>query len=64
MPGLPVAGLAALAGRHSVRLTPASGDGCGGYSLFAYSPRSFGRHNCLVRHDNDVIIESRYGFAD
>jgi hypothetical protein len=63
-PGLPVARLAALAAADDVRLTAASGDGFGGFSLFAYSPRSFGRHNCLVRHDNDVIIESRYGFAD
>lgn len=63
-PGLPFAQLAALADKHNVRLVPGSHDGSGAYSLLAHTPRSFGRHTCLVRHDKRVVIESQYGFAD
>lgn len=63
-PGFPFAQLAALAGKHHVRLVPGSRDGSGTHSLLAHTPRSYGRHTCLVWHDNHVVIESQYGFAD
>jgi len=63
-PGFPFDQLAALADKHHVRLVPGSSDGSGAYSSLAYTPRSYGRHTCLVWHDNHVIIKSQYGFAD
>ena len=63
-PGLPSVALAALADKHHVRLLPGSRDSSGAHSLLAHTPRSYGRHTCLVRHDNHVVIESQLGFAD
>jgi hypothetical protein len=63
-PGLPFPRLAALADRHGVRLTPGPSDGSGTRSLLAHAPQSFGRHTCLVRHDNNAVLESQYGFSD
>jgi hypothetical protein len=63
-PGLPFDQLAALADKHHVRLVPGSRDSSGAYSSLAYTPKSYGRHTCLVLHDKHVVIESRYGFAD
>lgn len=63
-PGLPFAQLAALAEQHHVRLVPGSRDASGPRSLLAHTPRSYGRHTCLVWHDDRVVIQSRYGFAD
>lgn len=63
-PGLPFARLAVLADKHHLRLVPGSRDGSGAYSLLAHTPRSYGRHTCLVRHDNHVVIESQNGFSD
>jgi hypothetical protein len=64
-PGISTAQLADLAKKHDVRLNlPGSRDGSGVYSVLAHTPRSFGRHTCMVRHDNSTVIESRYGYAD
>lgn len=64
VPGLPFAELVALAGKHDVRLTAGADDGSGAQSLLAHTPRSYGRHTCLVRHDGKTVIESRYEFTD
>lgn len=64
VPGLAFAQLAILADKHDVRLVPGSRDGSGAHSLLAHTSRSYGRHTCLVRHDNHVVIESQYGFSD
>lgn len=64
-PGLPVAQLAKLADRHNVRYSfPGMRETSGNYLAIVSTPRSFGRHTCAVRHDNTVVIESRYGYAD
>lgn len=64
-PGISTAQLEGLAKKHDVRLSmPGSRDGSGAYSALAHTPRSFGRHTCLVRHDNSVVSGSRYGYAD
>jgi len=64
-PGLPVSQIADLAKEHNVRyVLPGSVDNSGGYRVLVSSPRSFGRHTCLIRHDHVRVIESRYGYAD
>ena len=64
-PGLPASRIADLAKEHNVRCSqPGSVDKSGGYRVLASSPRSFGRHTCIIRHDNDQVIESRYGYTD
>jgi hypothetical protein len=64
-PGITIAQLSELAKKHDIRLSmPGSRDGSGAYSALAHTPRSFGRHTCMVRHDNSAVIESRYGYAD
>lgn len=63
-PGLPVAEMAALARKHELRLTPTGRDLAGVQSLLAHSTKSFGRHTCLVRHDDKQIIDSRSSFVD
>lgn len=62
--GLPTAGLAALAEQHHVRLVSLSADNTGLHTVLAHAPRSYGRHTCRVRHDTQVVIESRHAFAD
>lgn len=64
-PGLPIAQLAGTAKNYDVRYTlPGFRDNSGSYWTLVNTPRSFGRHTCMVRHDNTVVIESRYGYAD
>lgn len=64
-PGLPVAQLAGLAKRYDVRFSlPGSSGGSGVYLVPVSTPRSFGRHTCMVRHDNTVVAGSQYGYAD
>lgn len=64
-PGIPVAQLADLAKKHDVRYKlPGLREGSGTYVALVNTPRSFGRHTCMVRHDNAVVIEGRYAFAD
>ena len=64
-PGISTAQLADLAKKHDVRLNmPGARDGSGVYSALAHTPRSFGRHTCMVRHDNAVVIGGQYGYAD
>jgi hypothetical protein len=63
-PGFPVAKLPALAARHHVRLKPGPRDPSGDRTVLAHTPRSYGRHTCLVRHDGNVVIDRRFGFAD
>ena len=64
-PGLPTVQLAGLVKKHDVRLNmPGSREGSGLYLVLAHTPRSFGRHTCMVRHDNAVVIESQYKYAD
>jgi hypothetical protein len=64
-PGLPTAQLAGLAKKHDVRLgLPGSRDDSGVYLTLVHTPRSFGRHTCMVRHDNTAVIGSQYGYAD
>jgi hypothetical protein len=64
-PGLPISQLAVLAKKHDVRYTlPGLREESGKYRISVNTPRSFGRHTCLVQHDNRVIIARRYEFAD
>lgn len=64
-PGIPVMQLAGLAKKHDVRFSlPGVRDETGAYLTLVNTPRSFGRHTCMVRHDNTVIIESQYRYAD
>jgi hypothetical protein len=64
-PGLPIAQLADLAKKYDVRLRlPGSREDSGVYWTLVYTPRSYGRHTCMVRHDNTVVIGSQYGYAD
>jgi hypothetical protein len=63
-PGFPVAELPALAARHHVRLRPGLRDVSGARTLLAHTPRSYGRHTCLVRHDDSVVIDRRFSYAD
>lgn len=63
-PGLPVTELAALAERHGVRLRKMSGADSGPPSLLAHTARSYGRHTCVIVHDNQIVVESRNSFAD
>jgi len=64
-PGTPIAQLAVLAKEHDLRYKlPGLREESGVYLAIVNTPRSFGRHTCLVRHDNAVIIASQYGFAD
>ena len=64
-PGLPIAKLAGLAKQHDVRYTlPGLREDSGTYLVLVNTPRSFGRHTCMVRHDNAVVIASQDGFAD
>lgn len=63
-PGLPAAQLADLAKKHGVRLSlPGSREDSGVYLTLVHTPRSFGRHTCMVRHDNTVVIGSQYKYA-
>ncbi len=57
MPGLPVAELPALAAKHNVRLKPGLRDTAGARTLLAHTPRSYGRHTCTVRHDDNVVLD-------
>jgi hypothetical protein len=64
-PGIPIAQIADLAKKHDVRYTfPGLREDSGTYLILVNTPRSFGRHTCIVRHDNAVVIASRFGFAD
>lgn len=64
-PGLPIAQLEVLAKKHDVRYTlPGLREGSGTFQTLVNTPRSFGRHTCLVRHDNVSVITSEYLFAD
>jgi len=63
-PGLPYAQLAPAAEKHGLQLTQGPRDASGAYSLLAHTPRSYGRHTCMVRHDNQAVIDSRYQFSD
>jgi len=63
-PGFRVAELPALAARHHVRLKPGPRDASGARTVLVHTPRSHGRHTCLVRHDGNVVIDRRFGFAD
>lgn len=64
-PGLPVAQLKGLAEEHDVRLDlPGSREDSGAYLAVAHTPRSFGRHTCMVRHDGNAVSGSQYGYAD
>ena len=64
-PGLPAAQLAGLAKKHDVRLNmPGSRENSGMYLVVAQTPRSFGRHTCMVRHDGNTVTGSRHGYAD
>jgi len=64
-PGLPVAQLAVLAKRYDVRFSlPGSRADSGVYLVPVNTPRSFGRHTCVVRHDNTIVTGSQYGYAD
>ncbi|HEU0282997.1 MAG TPA: hypothetical protein VFQ99_04385 [Gallionella sp.] len=64
-PGLPTAQLAGLAKKYNVHLgLPGSRDDSGAYSTLVHTPRSFGRHACMVRHDNAVVIGSQYIHTD
>lgn len=63
--GRPIAQLTVLAKKHDVRYTmPGSRENSGTYRTLVNTPRSFGRHTCLVRHDSTVVISSQYGFTD
>lgn len=64
-PGIPIMQLAGLAKKHDVRFSlPGVREDTGVYLTFVNTPRSFGRHTCMVRHDNIVIIESQYRYSD
>ena len=64
-PGIPIMQLAALAKKHDVRFSlPGVRDDTGAYLTLVNTPRSFGRHTCMVRHDNTAILESQYRYAD
>ena len=64
-PGISTAQLGDLAKKHDIRLNmPGLREGAGVYSALAQTPRSFGRHTCKLRHDNNVVIGSQYGYAD
>ncbi len=64
-PGTPVAQLEQLAKKHDVRYKlPGLREDSGAYVATVNTPRSFGRHTCMVRHDNTRVIEGWYAFAD
>lgn len=64
-PGVSTAQLADLAKKHDIRLkVPGLREASGMYSVLAHTPRSFGRHARMVRHDNSAVIGSQYGYAD
>lgn len=64
-PGISIAQVTVLAKKHDLRYKlPGLREESGVYLTIVNTPRSFGRHTCLVRHDNAVIIASRYGFSD
>lgn len=62
---LPVPELAALAQKHGVSIRlPGVREDAGTYSVLANTWRSYGRHTCLVRHDNTKVLSSQYGYVD
>ena len=64
-PGMPIAQLNDLARKYDVRLNmPGTREGSGVYLALASTPRSFGRHTCLVRHDSHTVSASQNGHAD
>lgn len=64
-PGIPVAQLANLAKKHDVRYAlPGLRGHSGTYRLVVTTPRAFGRHTCIVQHDNVLVIAARYGTED
>lgn len=63
--GLPIAQLGDLAKRYDVRYRlPGSCEASGLCRVYVNTPRSFGRHVCMVQHDNDRVIGSQYIYAD
>ncbi len=64
-PGMPIVQLANLARKYDVRFTmPGLREDSVKYRMLVSTPRSFGRHTCMLKHDNTVIIESQYRNAD
>lgn len=64
-PGSPVARIAVLAKKYGVSYRlPGLREDSGAYLAFVNTSRSYGRHTCIVKHDNNVIIGSHYQYAD
>lgn len=64
-PGLQVAQIAVLAKKYGVSYRlPGMREDSGAYVALVHTPRSYGRHTCVVKHDNVVIIGRQYQYAD
>ncbi len=63
-PGFAVTEMSALAAKHNVRISPGLRDASGARTLLAHTPRSYGRHTCVVRHDDDVVLDRQVGYAN
>jgi len=64
-PGIQVSQIAVLAKKYNVRQgLPGLRANSATHWVLVSTPRSFGRHTCLVQFDKTQVIESRYGYAD
>lgn len=63
-PGRPVEQLANLADKYDVRYIKLGPREVSGVWTLVNTPRSFGLHTCMVRHDNTAVLGSQYGYAD